>query len=99
MNLTRRSFLHASLMAGGLVAVPQFGRWFRPPVKRIVAPYCLVEWCGPDGVWREYGKGHIATDHGDGSYSLNLGGPHLPGLLRARFCTGPVQGDYVVRFS
>lgn len=35
VNLTRRSFLHASLMAGGLVAVPQFGRWFRPPEQRI----------------------------------------------------------------
>lgn len=35
MILTRRSFLHASLMAGGLVAVPQFGRWFREPDKAL----------------------------------------------------------------
>jgi hypothetical protein len=35
--ITRRNFLHASLMAGGLVAVPQFGRWFRPPKTRIAA--------------------------------------------------------------
>lgn len=26
--MNRRTFFHASLMAGGLIAVPQFGRWF-----------------------------------------------------------------------
>lgn len=35
MNLSRRSFLHCSLMAGGLVVVPKFGRWFQPPPKVI----------------------------------------------------------------
>ena len=26
--MNRRSFFHASLLASGLIAVPQFGRWF-----------------------------------------------------------------------
>lgn len=51
MNLTRRSFLHASLMAGGLVAVPQFGRWFRPPGRRL---YQVMEVKVAGGiVWHE----------------------------------------------
>lgn len=58
MNLTRRSFLHASLMAGGLVAVPQFGRWFQPPDRPLIQrpDMVTVTISGFDqhGVWRQY---------------------------------------------
>lgn len=63
--ISRRSFLHCSLMAGGLVVVPKFGRWFqqfRPkPVIDLYQSYSVKfgdlpwgqrEWVREDGVWR-----------------------------------------------